>query len=70
MTNEPSRLALTIVTPSFMMGRHIEATLESVRSQGYSNLQHKVVDGAPLRVQLIPWWRRVREERVRYADGH
>jgi len=46
MTSEPCRPALTVRTPSFTMGRCIDATPDSGRSQHYSNLQHNLVDGA------------------------
>lgn len=36
---------ITIVTPTFNQGRYIEATLLSVRNQGYPNVEHIVIDG-------------------------
>ena len=36
---------ITIVTPSFNQAQYIEATIDSVLSQGYANLQYIVVDG-------------------------
>jgi glycosyltransferase involved in cell wall biosynthesis len=36
---------ITVVTPSFNQGAFIEATLKSVISQNYPNLQHIVLDG-------------------------
>jgi glycosyltransferase involved in cell wall biosynthesis len=34
-----------VVTPSYNQARFIEATLESIHSQGYPNLEHIVIDG-------------------------
>lgn len=36
---------ITIVTPSFNQGQYIQATIESVLSQGYPNLEYIVMDG-------------------------
>lgn len=36
---------ITLVTPSFNQAAYLEATLDSVLSQGYPNLQYMVVDG-------------------------
>jgi len=39
------RPRITLVTPSFNQAQYIEATIDSVLSQGYGNLQYIVVDG-------------------------
>lgn len=36
---------ITLVTPSYNQGQFIEATIDSVLSQGYPNLEYIVVDG-------------------------
>jgi glycosyltransferase involved in cell wall biosynthesis len=41
----PDLPSITVITPSFNAAATIEATLESVRAQGYPRLEHLVVDG-------------------------
>jgi glycosyltransferase involved in cell wall biosynthesis len=41
----PDLPSITVITPSFNAATTLEATLESVRAQGYPKLEHLVVDG-------------------------
>lgn len=43
VVNQPR---ISIVTPSYNQGEYLEATLRSVTSQGYPNLEYVVIDGA------------------------
>lgn len=36
---------LSIITPCYNAASYIEATIQSVRSQGYENVQHLIIDG-------------------------
>lgn len=38
-------LKITIVTPSYNQAHFLRETLESIHSQGYSNIEHIVIDG-------------------------
>jgi glycosyltransferase involved in cell wall biosynthesis len=40
-----SQPRISIITPSFQQARFIDATIQSIISQGYSNLEYIVVDG-------------------------
>ncbi|HWR14664.1 MAG TPA: glycosyltransferase family 2 protein [Terriglobales bacterium] len=59
---------ITIVTPSFQQVDFIEECLESVRSQGYRNLEHLVFDGGSTdgtvellqRLSETPGWKHLR----------
>ena len=37
---------ISVITPSFNQAKYIDETLQSVRSQGYPELEHLVIDGA------------------------
>jgi glycosyltransferase involved in cell wall biosynthesis len=41
----PDLPSITVITPSFNAAATIQATLDSVRAQGYPKLEHVVVDG-------------------------
>ncbi|MCO6502680.1 MAG: glycosyltransferase, partial [Acidimicrobiales bacterium] len=43
MTDRQPRIS--VVTPSYNQARFLEATMESIHSQGYPNLEHIVIDG-------------------------
>src|ERR1041384_7869775 len=45
-SHRPSRLKLSIVTPTYNCGRYIRTCIESVLAQGYDNFEHIIVDGA------------------------
>lgn len=36
---------ITLVTPSYQQGHFLEATIDSVLSQGYPNLEYRIIDG-------------------------
>lgn len=36
---------VTLVTPSYQQGHFLEATIDSVLSQGYPNLEYRIIDG-------------------------
>jgi glycosyltransferase involved in cell wall biosynthesis len=65
---------ITVVTPSYNQGRFIARTIESVRDQGYPNLEHIVVDGmstdeTPAILARYPHLRVVREPDNGQADA-
>ncbi len=48
MTVDDRMPRITVVTPSFQHGEFLEATMESVLSQNYPNLEYIVIDGGSM----------------------
>lgn len=66
---DPAMPLVSVVTPSLNQGRYLRATIESVLSQGYPNLEYIVIDGGSADESLGVLRDYAGEPRMRWLSG-